>query len=224
VHRTPSTGSPSSWSWNFGDGTNSTDQNPTHTYSKAGDYNVHLTVNYPFYYPTDVYPYATHSKSHYITVKNPPPIAALSATPTSGNAPLTVTFTDTSTGTPTSWIWDFGDGNTSTQENPWHIYYEAGTYTVNLTVRNSNGTDSKLATINVSALPILLNCINLPTDPNNDGLFEDINGNGRLDFADVVTYYNNMAWITQNGLIAYFDYNHNGRIDFNDVVKLYNMH
>ena len=84
-----------------------------------------------------------------------------------------------------------------------------------------------LTNINVLAklsLPIFPGYTKPPLDLNNDGLYEDINGNGRLDFADVVTYYNNLAWITQNGLIPYFDYNHNGRIDFNDVVKLYNMH
>jgi PKD repeat protein len=91
-------------------------------------------------------------------------------------------------------------------------------------VSNINGTASKLAIIYVSALPVFPGCTRSPLDHNNDGLYEDINGNGRLDFADVVTYYNNMAWITQNGLVAYFDYNKNGRIDFNDVVKLYNMH
>lgn len=145
-----STGSPSSWSWDFGDGTNSTDQNPTHTYSKAGSYVVSFTPKYPFYYPSDAYPYgAPYSKSHYISVKTPPPIAAFFADSTSGNTPLTVTFTDTSTGNPTSWLWDFGDGNTSTQQNPWHTYYETGTYTVNLTVRNSNGANSKIITINV---------------------------------------------------------------------------
>ncbi|MDQ1253188.1 MAG: hypothetical protein QG646_2338 [Euryarchaeota archaeon] len=64
----------------------------------------------------------------------------------------------------------------------------------------------------------------LSFNPNNDGLYEDINGNGRLDFDDVVVYFNNMIWITQKGLIAYFDYNHNSRIDFNDVVLLFNMH
>jgi PKD repeat protein len=37
-----------------------------------------------------------------------------------------------------------------------------------------------------------------------------------------LTYFNNMEWITQNGLTAYFDFNRNGKIDFNDVIVLYN--
>jgi len=55
------------------------------------------------------------------------------------------------------------------------------------------------------------------------GLYEDINGNGILDFDDVVAYYDNMDWIEENVSIAFFDYNKNGLIDFDDIVKLYDM-
>ncbi|KKH95702.1 hypothetical protein EO95_06225 [Methanosarcina sp. 1.H.T.1A.1] len=67
--------------------------------------------------------------------------------PTTGFAPLNVAFTDTSTGLPTSWSWDFGDGATSTEQNPTHIYSAAGTYTAKLTVSNANSTSSKTAQI-----------------------------------------------------------------------------
>jgi PKD repeat protein len=70
------------------------------------------------------------------------PEAAFSATPTSGTAPLTVNFTDQSTHNPTSWMWEFGDGNTSSQQNPQHTYQAAGIYTVQLTVANSHGSKS----------------------------------------------------------------------------------
>ncbi len=66
-------------------------------------------------------------------------------------------------------------------------------------------------------------CTLPPTDLNGDGLYEDINGNGRLDFADVVIYFNYMSWIPQHEPVTYFDYNRNGRIDFSDVVMLFNM-
>ena len=58
------------------------------------------------------------------------PTASFTAAPTSGTAPLTVQFTDTSTGGPTSWAWDFGDGSTSTAQNPGHVYASAGSYSV----------------------------------------------------------------------------------------------
>jgi PKD repeat protein len=72
------------------------------------------------------------------------PVAQFSATPLSGPPPLTVTFTDLSINYPTSWSWDFGDGATSTAQNPTHAYSEPGTYDVSLTV--SNEADSNTHT------------------------------------------------------------------------------
>ena len=65
-----------------------------------------------------------------------------SANPTRGSAPLTVSFTDQSTGSITSWEWDFGDGSTSTMQNPTHTYTDPGTYTVSLTVTGPEGSDT----------------------------------------------------------------------------------
>ena len=61
-----------------------------------------------------------------------------------------------------------------------------------------------------------------PTDPNFDGAFEDVNGNQRRDFADVVSVFNNLNWIAANEPVVRFDFNHNGRMDFADVVFLFN--
>ena len=73
------------------------------------------------------------------------PVAAFSGTPLTGEGPLTVTFTDASTGTPASWAWDFGDGGTSTLQNPIHTF-NPGTWTVSLTVTNAVGTDIETKT------------------------------------------------------------------------------
>ncbi|KUG10028.1 cell surface protein [hydrocarbon metagenome] len=64
---------------------------------------------------------------------------------------------------------------------------------------------------------------NRPTDPDGDGLYEDINGNGELDFDDVVAFYQNMAWVAGNTAVGIdpYDFNGNGRIDYDDVVVLY---
>jgi len=70
------------------------------------------------------------------------PVAAFSASPTSGKAPLTVAFTDKSTGSPTKWKWTFGDGMNSTQQNPKHQYLQAGNYKVTLTVTNAAGSNT----------------------------------------------------------------------------------
>lgn len=60
-----------------------------------------------------------------------------------------------------------------------------------------------------------------PTDPDSDGLYEDLNGNGRMDFNDVVVLFNNLGWTEENQPIGCFDFNQNGRIDFDDVVQLF---
>jgi YVTN family beta-propeller protein len=68
-------------------------------------------------------------------------VAAFSACPVSGKAPLKVKFTDKSTGSPTSWHWNFGDNCTSTAQNPVHKYCRGGGYTVSLKVKNAPGCD-----------------------------------------------------------------------------------
>ncbi|MDY6862682.1 MAG: PKD domain-containing protein [Thermodesulfobacteriota bacterium] len=137
-----------SWSWNFGDGNISSEQNPTNIYTDAGSYTVTLTVIGPD--GTDI-----KTRANYITVTYPALKADFSGTPTSGTVPLSVSFTDISTGNPTSWSWNFGDGNTSLVQNPTNIYTDAGSYTVTLTVAGPGGTDTetKAAYINTTSLP-----------------------------------------------------------------------
>ena len=135
-----STGSPTSWLWDFGDGTTSTAQNPSHTYAAVGSYNVSLTA-------TNAGGSGTTTKTGYITVQAPGvPVTDFTGTPTNGGAPLTVAFTDQSTGSPTSWAWDFGDGGTSTVQNPSHTYTAPGTYTVSLTATNAGGSNTMTKT------------------------------------------------------------------------------
>jgi subtilisin family serine protease len=67
--------------------------------------------------------------------------ASIAADIVQGNAPMTVNFTGTSSAylSPSSWLWDFGDGNTSTNQNPVHVYTLPGSYTVSLTVETAYG-------------------------------------------------------------------------------------
>ena len=62
----------------------------------------------------------------------------------------------------------------------------------------------------------------LPTDVNGDGMFENVNGNRRRDFADVVLYFNQMSWVVVNESVTAYNCNGNGRVDFSDVVWLFN--
>ena len=84
-----------------------------------------------------------------------PPVANFSGTPTVGAPPLAVQFTDLSTNAPTSWAWDFGDGGSSTAQNPSHTYNADGSYTVSLTATNGQGSDNetKVNYITVTTAP-----------------------------------------------------------------------
>jgi len=79
------------------------------------------------------------------------PVAAFSASPRSGKAPLKVQFTDKSQNSPTCWKWSFGDGTYSTAKNPVHKYCKAGKYTVSLTVKNAKGSNTKAVSNYVTA-------------------------------------------------------------------------
>lgn len=131
-----STGSISAWSWDFGDSSSSTAQNPAHEYTTPGTYTVALTVTGPG--GSD-----TQTRVAYITVTEPVPEANFSGSPQTGVVPKLVSFTDLSSGNITSWNWEFGDGGTSTAANPSHEYTTPGTYTVALTVSGPGGSDTK---------------------------------------------------------------------------------
>jgi PGF-pre-PGF domain-containing protein len=142
---------PYSSTWTFGDGSQqyfdwtSTSDIPdaNHTYLEPGQYTVALFNRHPSGI-TEI------TKYHYINVTGlTKPYASFTSEKVSVPKPLTIQFNDTSIGKPTSWFWDFGDGVSSTEQNPMHTYTAEGNYTVNLTAANGNGTDSKLATIKV---------------------------------------------------------------------------
>jgi PKD repeat protein len=145
--------SPYSYRWTFGDSSSSTSQNPSHTYSSASTYTATLTV-------TDSAS-ATASKSVTITVSavTSPLTANASASPTSGQTPLTVNFTGSASGgvSPYTYRWTFGDGGSSTAQNPSHTYSTAGTHTATLTVTDSQSTaSSKSLSITATSAPTQL--------------------------------------------------------------------
>ena len=133
-----STGTITGYSWSFGDGSTSTTANPTHSYAATGSYAVSLTVSGPG--GTNVL-----NKAGYIVVAAPlatAPVANFTADKASGTAPLSVNFSSASTGTITSYAWIFGDGTTSSLQNPTHSYAAAGIYNVSLTVSGSGGSNT----------------------------------------------------------------------------------
>ena len=131
-----STNLPTSWLWDFGDGNTNTMQNPQHIYASFGTYNVCLTA-------TNSAGSNTVCQDVAVTVA---PVAAFTFVTQSAGL---VDFTDASNNNPTDWAWDFGDGNTSIDQNPQHTYSASGMYTVCLTVTNSAGSNTICETVNV---------------------------------------------------------------------------
>jgi PKD repeat protein len=129
-----STGAPTTWKWDFGDGATSADQNPKHTYKNLGIFTVTLTASNKD--GSD-----STSKANLI-VTTLAPVAEFKADRQVGKAPFIVQFTDLTNGNPTSWVWEFGDGSSSYEQNPRHIYMKEGSYDVRLTATNQYGSDS----------------------------------------------------------------------------------
>jgi uncharacterized repeat protein (TIGR03803 family) len=143
------------WNWAFGDGGTSTAQNPSHTYTTTGSFTPGLTA------------YSTYGSVALvvtglgtITVTN---VALnVSTIPSAGLAPLTVQFAspgvDSGGNTVTNWNWSFGDGGTSTEQNPVHVYKTIGSYSPGLVAESTHGASALpvngLGAINVYSNPI----------------------------------------------------------------------
>ena len=139
---------PGTWTylWNFGDGSTSTAQNPTHTYTTLGTFDVVLTVSNAN---------CSDSIMHQVSVLPKAPIADFDTIP-DGCEPVTISLNNTSLNTEapgTTYRWDFGDGSISTAKNPEYSYFDPGIYRVELTVTGPGGTSSKSQVVKVFASP-----------------------------------------------------------------------
>jgi PKD repeat protein len=144
-----SSGEITSYSWNFGDGSSSSQRDPAKTFNAPGLFNVTLTVAGPG---------GTANVTRQINVQSPTaPVAAFSLNPMRGTAPLTVQFIDQSTGTITSRLWNFSDGGASSERNPVHTFVSPGLYNVFLTVTGPGGSSTITRQIPVdSSVPATL--------------------------------------------------------------------
>ncbi len=122
-----------SWLWDFGDGSTATGQNPAHTYSSTGTYDVTLIVTNEFGCT------ASLTRPNFVQVGDG--VQANFSVQSQGcAAPQVAQFTNTSTGTGAlTYLWNFGDGSTSTAINPSHTYTANGNYTVSLVATNASG-------------------------------------------------------------------------------------
>jgi len=129
--------SPSTFSWDFGDGNTSSLQSPSHTYLATGSYNVCLVASN-----------ACGADTICQVVSVCEPVVA-QWNVTTGTGP-TFSFNDLSSGGAVNWSWNFGDGNGSTAQNPTHTFAQAGLYNVCLIV--SSGCDSDTLCADVNAI------------------------------------------------------------------------
>ncbi len=145
-----STGTIDSLTWDFGDGVTTTGASASHAYKTQGQYTVTLTAR-----GAGKTVHATRG----IQVSGPL-LASFAYSPSSPSPNQQVAFTDQSTGGPASWMWDFGDGATSSVQNPRKAFATAGTYTVTLTVRRGSETSSGTRVISVSgSVPVTPNVV-----------------------------------------------------------------
>ncbi|MEO5673145.1 MAG: PKD domain-containing protein [Chitinophagales bacterium] len=137
-------GTISAYSWMFGDGGTSTDQNPNHTYASTGTYTVTLTITVgncsaTFEQIIEVHPNITGG----FTVQAPPYCVGAD-----------IQFTESTTGNPAQWNWNFGDGGSSTEQNPGHAYASEGNYTIYFSATDSFcGVAQDSLTISVFHVP-----------------------------------------------------------------------
>jgi PKD repeat protein len=266
------TGRPSNWTWTFGAGQGgSNEQNPEHTYSQKGSYNVKLMACN--FCGCDN---ATKNKFIKAGVPNLSFAPDTLVVPTNDTTPidlylqaadnglsgynLSVYWGDSAHGNITGVDFPFWATNKShtplpdyivgitavdmlNQVNPGAMNVLLASFDLegNITTFNStidfnvtvNELDDDLgnpivtnnvpATITVVRLLPFPNKNKPPTDPFEDQVYWDVNGNGKIDFNDVTVFFKNMQWIRDNQYVPFFDYNSNGLIDFDDLIELFHM-
>jgi gliding motility-associated-like protein len=150
------------WNWNFGNGASSPSENPTYTYMSPGIYSVSLSVS-------NIQGCTDESLTTDIVPVFITPTALFTTDPTVVFTDEIFTFLDQSTNA-TQWSWNFGDGSTSSDQNPQYIFSESGTYTAVLTVANEycSNTTNMLLTVNQDLVIFIPNAFS----PNNDELNE----------------------------------------------------
>lgn len=184
-----STGSPSSWSWSFGDGFASVAQNPSHAYAAPGIYSVTLVAANAF---------GSSAVTRPLTVAAAPtvPSAAFTFSPAAPFAGQPVQFTDASTGA-TSWSWDFGDpssgfANRSSSPNPAHVFVAPGTYAVTLTAASGVGSATRTLSLRVGPAAATARSVSLPVAGHVTG------GGGVVFLTDVIIENPNAVGVTAN--------------------------
>ncbi|HLC83707.1 MAG TPA: PKD domain-containing protein, partial [Bacteroidia bacterium] len=155
------------WLWNFGDGTTSTLQNPTHIYPSAGTYTVILTVT------TFGGCNNSNSSAPYIINVYPYPVAAFSQNSTVLDLPYDLLILNNMSTGATSYLWSFGDGGTSTVPSPQYLYNAVGIYPIMLIATSSFGcSDTAYSQVTTTADVIFPNVFTPTTGGSSGGGYD----------------------------------------------------
>lgn len=195
-----------SWNWDFGDGSTSTLQNPSHTYATGGVYVVCLAVAAQI---NGVICRDTFCRDIFIS-QNPPGLCnlvQLNANFSFSGNNTNYSFTDLSSVQPNfnllSWLWDFGDGNTSTAQHPTHTYATAGNYTVCLYVTGGNVDITCFDTICKTIMVPFMPFDSCPTNLLSNGGFNIGAIAGDLGFNGASANWTKWVWSPQVVLSPY---------------------
>lgn len=168
THPNPADAPPAGWvyAWDFGDGGAGAERNPTHDYADGGSYTVRLTA-------TDNDGLASNA-TRAVSITHVAPLAAFGFSPPTPDPGEPVSFTDASAhpnapvDSLTNWAWDFGDGNTSAERHPMHVFDVQGLYDVRLTVTDDDGLSAsvnvRVPVGNLPPVPAWSHDPQLPTD------------------------------------------------------------
>lgn len=134
-----------SYVWEFGDGGSSADRDPKHTFTEGGTYSVKLTA---------ISEGGSSTLTKTVEIKSAPPVANFTFTGDNNQAPCQVVFTNTSVNA-VSYLWEFGDGMSSTEANPAHVYTEGGSFNAKLTAYGQSGLSSSVTKMVTIKPPVL---------------------------------------------------------------------
>jgi PKD repeat protein len=193
-------------SWDFGDGETSNETNPTHTYKNTGKYTVK-------YIADNGISQDTISKSNYISVINKPTKfdVDFTANVQSGSLPLTVKFTAANSITGDRWLWNFGDGSTSTEENPTHVYSDYGNYNVTLNSGKEDMSGAKLKNSFIKVSRGEITSVKLIKEYEYNAITESVYGLSSLNVNNDINYVNTQIDSTNKSFAGF------GRIDFSTL-------
>jgi PKD repeat protein len=196
---TNTTGDGDHYEWDFGDGSKSEETSPSHSFTKVGDYVVTLKA-------FSKNGKKTSSVSETITI-GLPPVCQFSYSPLYPIPNTLIQFTDNSLNNPTSWFWDFGNGDTSSLQNPTRLVNHNDTLVVTLKVTNNLGTHQLSKSIQVRSYGLsffignydVVNVYNGTTTNYTDSIIASTSDTTRFFYKKFANFQNALVYFNVSG-------------------------